>query len=171
VKFLAGALQDYVALWSLVQNTFGKGTVQTILPIGQVRSLLGSKSDEDGALKCDVQKFYRVAGGSHSFTAVASDIILPSLSDLPELAKAHKERPGYDEVIRRDTRSGRTAIFLCLSIQLRRRSEERIKNDPEFHYVMDDIGRLRHNSMRESLCYGKETRVMIRQSICVSFRT
>ncbi|PYK36959.1 MAG: hypothetical protein DME60_13095, partial [Verrucomicrobia bacterium] len=28
--------------------------------------------------------------------------------------------------------------------QLKLRSEERIKNDPEFHYVMEDIERLRH---------------------------
>jgi len=41
-----------VALWSLVtKNTFGKGTVQTILPIGRFASLLGSKSDEDGAFE------------------------------------------------------------------------------------------------------------------------
>src|SRR5205807_10578231 len=28
--------------------------------------------------------------------------------------------------------------------ELRRRSEERVKNDPEFHYVMEDMDRLRH---------------------------
>src|SRR5947208_10299758 len=83
-EIFAAALQDYGrALIVGDKNTFGKGTVQTILPIGRFASLLGSHSDEDGALKLTIQKFYRVAGGSTQLHGVASDIILPSLSDLP----------------------------------------------------------------------------------------
>jgi len=39
------------------KNTFGKGTVQTILEIGRFTSLLGSRSQDDGALKLTIQKF------------------------------------------------------------------------------------------------------------------
>jgi len=144
-EIFAAALQDYGrAVVVGDKNTFGKGTVQTILPIGRFASLLGSKSDEDGALKLTIQKFYRVAGGSTQLHGVASDIILPSLSDLPEFGEgALKNALAYDEVTRaRFTKwSDSHSLFID---QLRRRSEERIKNDPEFHYVMDDIGRLRH---------------------------
>ena len=69
------------------KNTFGKGTVQTILEIGRFTSLLGSRSQEDGALKLTIQKFYRVAGGSTQLQGVASDIVVPSLSDLPEFGE------------------------------------------------------------------------------------
>jgi len=83
-EIFAAALQDYGrAVVVGDKNTFGKGTVQTILPIGRFASLLGSRSDEDGALKLTIQKFYRVAGGSTQLHGVASDVILPSLSDLP----------------------------------------------------------------------------------------
>ena len=144
-EIFAAALQDYGrAVVVGDKNTFGKGTVQTILPIGRFASLLGSKSDEDGALKLTIQKFYRVAGGSTQLHGVASDIILPSLSDLPEFGEgALKNALAYDEVTKaRYTKwSDSHSLFID---QLRRRSEERIKNDPEFHYVMDDIGRLRH---------------------------
>jgi carboxyl-terminal processing protease len=144
-EIFAAALQDYGrAVVVGDKNTFGKGTVQTILPIGRFASLLGSHSDEDGALKLTIQKFYRVAGGSTQLHGVASDVILPSLSDLPEFGEgALKNALPYDEVAKaRYTKwSDSHSLFID---QLRRRSEERVKNDPEFHYVMEDIGRLRH---------------------------
>ena len=88
-EIFAAALQDYGrAVVVGDKNTFGKGTVQTILPIGRFASLLGSHSDEDGALKLTIQKFYRVAGGSTQLHGVASDIVLPSLSDLPEFGES-----------------------------------------------------------------------------------
>ena len=81
------------------KSTFGKGTVQTILEIGRVTSLLGNRSQEDGALKLTIQKFYRVAGGSTQLHGVESDIVLPSLSDLPEFGEgALKNCLPYDEV-------------------------------------------------------------------------
>src|ERR1043165_6200001 len=143
-EIFAAALQDYGrAVIVGDKNTFGKGTVQTILPIGRFASLLGSHSDEDGALKLTIQKFYRVAGGSTQLHGVASDIVLPSLSDLPEFGEGTlKNALPYDEVSKaRYTKWSDThSLFID---QLRRRSEERVKGDPEFHYVMEDIDRLR----------------------------
>src|SRR5881394_1160427 len=144
-EIFAAALQDYGrAVIVGDKNTFGKGTVQTILPIGRFASLLGSHSDEDGALKLTIQKFYRVAGGSTQLHGVASDVVLPSLSDLPEFGEgALKNALAYDEVAKaKYTKwSDNHSLFVD---QLKRRSGERVKNDPEFHYVMEDISRLRH---------------------------
>src|SRR6059036_3788329 len=144
-EIFAAALQDYGrAVIVGEKNTFGKGTVQTILPIGRFTLLLGSRSDDDGELKLTIQKFYRVAGGSTQLHGVASDIVLPSLSDLPEFGEgALKNALAYDEVSKaRYTKwSDSHSLFVD---QLRRRSEERVKNDPEFHYVMGDMDRLRH---------------------------
>jgi carboxyl-terminal processing protease len=144
-EIFAAALQDYGrAVIVGDKNTFGKGTVQTILPIGRFASLLGSRSDEDGALKLTIQKFYRVAGGSTQLHGVASDIVLPSLSDLPEFGEgALKNALPYDEVPKAKYTKWSDTHSLFVD-QLKRRSEERVKNDPEFHYVMEDIGRLRH---------------------------
>src|SRR5712692_9919459 len=87
-EIFAAALQDYGrAVIVGDKNTFGKGTVQTILPIGRFTSLLGSRSDDDGELKLTIQKFYRVAGGSTQLHGVASDIVLPTLTDLPEFGE------------------------------------------------------------------------------------
>src|SRR5256884_7868949 len=144
-EIFAAALQDYGrALIVGDKNTFGKGTVQTILEIGRFTSLLGSRSQDDGALKLTIQKFYRVAGGSTQLHGVASDIVLPSLSDLPEFGEgALKNALAYDEVARAKYTKWSDSHSLFVD-QLRRRSEERVKGDPEFHYVVEDMDRLRH---------------------------
>src|SRR5437879_4765507 len=144
-EIFAAALQDYGrAVIVGDKNTFGKGTVQTILPIGRFASLLGSHNDEDGALKLTIQKFYRVAGGSTQLHGVASDIVLPSLSDLPEFAEgALKNCLPYDEVPKAKYTKWSEPVSLYLD-ELKRRSSARTQNDPEFHYVMEDMDRLRH---------------------------
>lgn len=144
-EIFAAALQDYGrAVIAGDKNTFGKGTVQTILPIGRFASLLGSQSDEDGALKLTIQKFYRVAGGSTQLHGVVSDVVLPSLSDMPEFGEGALKSPlPYDEVPKAKYTKWSDTHSLFID-QLKIHSEERIKSDPEFHYVMEDIDRLRH---------------------------
>src|SRR5438045_3471941 len=158
-EIFAAALQDYGrAVVVGDKNTFDKGTVQTILPIGRFSYLLVSRSNEDGALKLTIQKFYRVAGGSTQLHGVASDVILPSLSDLPEFGEgALKNALAYDEVAKaRYTKwSDNHSLFID---QLRRRSEERVKGNPEFHYVMEDINRLRHKIDENQISLNEDVR-------------
>lgn len=158
-EIFAAALQDYGrAVIVGDKNTFGKGTVQTILPIGRFASLLGSRSDEDGALKLTIQKFYRVAGGSTQLHGVGSDIILPSLSDLPEFGEgALKNALPYDEVPKAKYTKWSDTHSLFID-QLRRRSEERVKNNPEFHYVMEDMDRLRHKIDENRISLNEDVR-------------
>lgn len=144
-EIFAAALQDYGrAVIVGDKNTFGKGTVQTILEIGRYTSLLGSRSQEDGALKLTIQKFYRVAGGSTQLHGVASDIVLPTLTDLPEFGEgALKNALPYDEVPKARFTKWADPHSLFID-ELKRRSEARAQNNPEFHYVMEDMERLRH---------------------------
>ncbi|HYJ06286.1 MAG TPA: carboxy terminal-processing peptidase [Chthoniobacterales bacterium] len=143
-EIFAAALQDYGrALIVGDKNTFGKGTVQTILEIGRFTSLLGSRSQEDGALKLTIQKFYRVAGGSTQLHGVASDIVLPTLSDLPEFGEgALKNCLPYDEVPKARFAKWSDGRGLFVD-ELKRRSQARVQENPEFRYVMEDMDRLR----------------------------
>jgi carboxyl-terminal processing protease len=143
-EIFAAALQDYGRAVIVGDgSTFGKGTVQTILEIGRFTSLLGSRSQEDGALKLTIQKFYRVAGGSTQLRGVVSDVVLPSLTDLPEVVGegALKNCLPYDEVPKAKYTKWSDTHSLFID-QLKHRSAERVQNNPEFHYVMDDLGRL-----------------------------
>ena len=132
-EIFAAALQDYGrAVIVGDQSTFGKGTVQTILEIGRFTSLLGSRSDDDGALKLTIQKFYRVAGGSTQLHGVTSDIVLPTLTDLPEFGEgALKNALPYDEVppAKYAKWSDSHSLFIP---ELKIRSAARVAADPEF---------------------------------------
>ena len=159
-EIFAAALQDYGRAVVVGDgSTFGKGTVQTILEIGRFTSLLGSRSQDDGALKLTIQKFYRVAGGSTQLHGVTSDIVLPSLTDLPELVGegALKNALPYDEVpkVKYTKWSDTHSLFLD---QLKRRSAERVAKSAEFHYVMDDLGRLRQKLADNRISLNEDTR-------------
>jgi carboxyl-terminal processing protease len=109
-------------------------------------------------LKLTIQKFYRIAGGSTQLHGVTSDIVLPSLSDLPEFGEgALKNCLGYDEVTKAKYTKWSDSHSLFID-QLRRRSEERVKADPEFHYVMEDMDRLRHKIDENRISLNEEAR-------------
>ena len=158
-EIFAAALQDYGrAVIVGDKNTFGKGTVQTILEIGRFTSLLGNHSQEDGALKLTIQKFYRVAGGSTQLHGVASDIVLPTLSDLPEYGEgALKNCLAYDEVPKAKFTKWSDTHQLFVD-ELRQRSEARVQGNPEFHYVMEDMGRLRHRLDENRISLNEDVR-------------
>lgn len=74
-EILAAAIKDYnrgVILGS--HQTFGKGTVQTFYPLGQ----LISDSRDLGALKFTTSKFYRINGSSTQLRGVEADIVIPT---------------------------------------------------------------------------------------------
>jgi carboxyl-terminal processing protease len=105
-----------------------------------------------------IQKFYRVAGGSTQLHGVASDIVIPTLTDLPEYGEgALKNCLAYDEVPKaRYTKwSDSHSLFID---ELKRRSEERIQANPEFHYVMEDMERLRRKIDENRITLNEDTR-------------
>jgi carboxyl-terminal processing protease len=94
-EILTGALADYGrAVVVGDSSTFGKGTVQTILPLAGVMDKNGLQHAYDpGALKVTISKFYRPSGVSTQLRGVASDIVLPSTSDVSEVSEASLDDP------------------------------------------------------------------------------
>ena len=95
-EIFAAAMQDYKrAVIIGGKQTYGKGTVQSILDLNQYHNL-----DEDlGALKMTIQKFYRVNGGSTQLEGVHSDISLPSRYSYMEIGERDMENAlGFDRV-------------------------------------------------------------------------
>ena len=75
-EIFAAAMQDYNRAVILGGNqTYGKGTVQNILPVNKFYP----NYDQDlGYLKMTIQKFYRINGGSTQVEGVYSDIAMPT---------------------------------------------------------------------------------------------
>ena len=81
-EILAAALQDYKrAIIVGDEHTHGKGTVQTLLSLGERK----------GSLKLTTAGFYRINGGSTQLRGVEPDIVIPSLFDVMDIGEKEHE--------------------------------------------------------------------------------
>lgn len=158
-EIFAAALQDYGrAVIVGDERSFGKGTVQTVLELGRLMMPFGLSSSEAGALKLTIQKFYRVKGGSTQLKGVESDIVLPSLTDNPEIGEGSlKNRLEYDEVAPVKIADAMSATPLFLD-ELRERSKSRVSQDPEFVYISEDANRLVERIQKNEVSLNLKTR-------------
>jgi len=79
-EILAAALQDYKrAIIVGTNTTFGKGTVQTMMPLQGGKSAMFPRGY--GEVKVTIQKFYRINGGTTQLMGVIPDVILPDIYD------------------------------------------------------------------------------------------
>jgi carboxyl-terminal processing protease len=139
-EIVAGALQDYGRAVIVGDGaTFGKGTVQNILPLKAIMDRMGLAHDGNpGALKVTISKFYRPSGGSTELRGVASDIVIPSSSEAADVGEAKLTDPlPWDTVPAAPyERVERVAAALPL---LRAGSARRIAADPAFEELRRKI--------------------------------
>lgn len=158
-EILTGALQDYErALVVGDSSTFGKGTVQSVLPLARVMDEAGlSHGYDPGALKVTIQKFYRPSGASTQLRGVASDVILPSTSDFSDVSEAALKNPlPWDTVPPAvHDRFNRVAPFVP---RLRESSSQRIATDPSFTFLAKDIAALRKNLATKTISLNEAER-------------
>ena len=143
-EILAGALQDYGrAVIAGDSSTFGKGTVQTIIPLAKVMRGQGMVPGSDpGALKVTISKFYRPSGKSTQLEGVKADIVIPSLTDQPEIGECDLIDPLPWDTIPAATFTPADRVSASLA-DLRARSQERVAKDPDFAELKTDIDHLR----------------------------
>lgn len=141
-EILAAALQDYHRAVIVGSNSFGKGTVQTIIDLDQ---LLGNKMaalKPAGSLKITVQKFYRITGGSTQEKGVTADIQLPEVYSSPELGERSLDYSLPWDTVKSLRYQEWSQDKPDLSA-LRQRSAARVKVDPAFRLIVDDQARFR----------------------------
>ena len=79
-EIFAAAIQDYGRGVIIGERTFGKGTVQSLIPLSRQASVQGGRP-ELGEIKLTIAKFYRISGGSTQHKGVEPDISMPSMID------------------------------------------------------------------------------------------
>ncbi len=83
-EIVAGALKDHKRALILGAQTFGKGSVQTIIPM------------RDGAgLRLTTARYYTPNGTSIQATGITPDIIVPSTFDAPEKSEESAKQPHF----------------------------------------------------------------------------
>jgi carboxyl-terminal processing protease len=149
-EILAGALQDYGrALIVGDTSTHGKGTVQAVIDLGS--RLQAEDPPKLGALKLTIQQFYRVNGDSTQNRGVASDIVLPSLTE--ELATSEKELDyalPFDQV-RPVEHEKLGLVSPDVVAVLKARSAQRIKDSKEFARLIKEMEQIKARRAKKEI--------------------
>jgi carboxyl-terminal processing protease len=160
-EILAGALQDYGrALIVGDSSTHGKGTVQSV---NQLRSLIPISNrlltNDPGALKLTIKKFFRPSGASTQLKGVVPDIVLPSVAnESKDIGESALENP-----LPWDTIQGAKYDYFNLVEpylpELRKRSAQRVAADKEFDYVREDIGLFKKHQADKTISLNEKQRL------------
>jgi carboxyl-terminal processing protease len=132
-EILAAALQDYKRAIVVVDNqTHVKGTVQTLMPLG----------DRKGSLKLTTAGFYRINGGSTQLKGVTPDIIIPSYLDVMDIGEDSLDHALPWDTIRPAMYRTQEGFNQYLP-QLTEESEERREKNEEFQVFLTRRDRLK----------------------------
>mgnify|MGYP000123784502 FL=1 len=121
-EIFAGAIQDYGRGIVVGGQTFGKGTVQSVLPL------------EHGQLKLTQAKFYRVSGDSTQHQGVIPDILFPSLFDKEKIGESALDEALAWDTIRPAGYKAKKDFQQWLPV-LREKHQDRIESNPDFVYL------------------------------------
>lgn len=140
-EILAGAIQDYHRGLVVGDSaTHGKGTVQTMMDLGQQMFRIANPPPL-GSLKLTVQQFYRPNGDSTQQRGVLSDIVLPSKTDHMDVSEGDLEYPvPFDKIPAIDFRRF-DSVTPNMVTTLKEKSTERIGQSADFAKLLKDIQR------------------------------
>lgn len=122
-EIFAGAIQDYQRGLIVGAQTFGKGTVQTLIPLNR------------GQLKLTQAKFYRISGQSTQHQGIIPDIALPGIYDSETIGESALEGALPWDVIAPARYRRTEQPIRPLVPTLEKEHEVRVKNDPDFVYL------------------------------------
>ncbi len=136
-EIVAAALQDHRRAVVMGERSFGKGSVQTVIPLGRGET----------ALRLTIARYYTPAGRSVQEGGVSPDVIVPQLSD-PDHATRNRVRESdlrrhlvneagiRDDILQEDVRPD--PRFAATTAELTARNIE----DYQLHYALQTIARL-----------------------------
>lgn len=134
-EIFAAAIQDYGRGLIIGENSFGKGTVQTLVSLDEIAR---SEKPQFGEVKMTVAQFFRVNGGTTQLRGVEPDIAYPTFIDEDSYGEASydnalpwvKIKPANYQVL------GNLKDIQSL---LQVRHEMRTAKDQEFQFIKEDI--------------------------------
>ncbi|MEQ9005920.1 MAG: carboxy terminal-processing peptidase, partial [Pseudomonadales bacterium] len=143
-EIFAGAIQDYGRGIIIGSQTFGKGTVQTLIPLNR------------GQLKITAAKFYRVSGQSTQHQGIIPDIEFPEIYDAERIGESALEDAMPWDMIQPAV-FPRSEDLHPLLAELNTRHERRVADDPDFKYLRAIAMRTQED--------GRKTEVSLNQAL------
>jgi len=125
-EIFAGAIQDYGRGLVVGSQTFGKGTVQTLIPLFR------------GQMKVTNAKFYRISGESTQHRGVIPDILYPEIYDVEKIGEsALEEALPWDKIAASKYNTHGSIIKVLPGV--REQHNQRISNNPDFAYLNEQV--------------------------------
>ncbi|MEX0732055.1 MAG: carboxy terminal-processing peptidase [Aquisalimonadaceae bacterium] len=153
-EIFAGAIQDYGRGLLLGEQTFGKGTVQTLVDLNRFTNDPGS---EAGRLKLTIAKFYRVTGDSTQKQGVKPDIRFPAVAANDEAGESGAENAlPWDSI--QGTRFSRFGDLSDSIPLLKQRHEHRAANDEAYQALVAELDKLSTLNKRTEVSLNRRTR-------------
>lgn len=144
-EIFAGAIQDYGRGLIVGSQTFGKGTVQTLIPLFR------------GQMKVTNAKFYRVSGESTQHRGVIPDIEYPEIYDIEKIGEsALEEALAWDKIEASKYKAQPSLSSIVPAIQ--KAHSTRIKNNPDFEYLNEQVEFLKELRSDTSISLNIDTR-------------
>src|SRR5882757_7249012 len=134
-EIFAGAIQDYHRGIILGQRTFGKGTVQNLVPLDR-----WSQKPVSGQLTVTIGKFYRVTGESTQHRGVEPDVPLPSPIDMKEVGESALEAAlPWDRIAGVPFQASAITVPTLPVATLMSDEDTRAQKDPDYRWLLSDI--------------------------------
>ena len=153
-EIFAGAIQDYHRGLIIGQNTFGKGTVQNLIPLDS-----WSQKPVDGQLTVTIGKFYRITGQSTQHRGVIPDIVLPSPINPKQVGESALPRSlPYDRIdgVPFQVATGLSAVPSIA--KLRADETARQAHDPNYQWLVADIADIQAMQAKQTVSLDLATR-------------
>ncbi|MCL4548959.1 MAG: carboxy terminal-processing peptidase [Bacteroidetes bacterium] len=153
-EIFAAAIQDYGRGLILGSNSYGKGTVQNMIDLN--RSIMASDKNL-GQLKLTIAKFYRITGSSTQRLGVKPDISFPSPYSAKEFGESSQPSAlPWDQIQPSQfTRFGNLSKIIP---KLEAKHDERIKTDPEYQYLLEELREFNENHDRKTISLNEKVR-------------
>jgi carboxyl-terminal processing protease len=145
-EIFAGAMQDYARALILGSQTFGKGTVQTLIPLNR------------GQLKITAAKFYRVSGQSTQHQGILPDVAFPELYDADQIGESSLDDAMPWDMIQPAVYD-QSAQFEPLLNEIQRRHDNRVAENPDFAYYRALVEKGKENALRTHVSLNEEARI------------
>jgi len=153
-EILAAATQDYKrAIVIGSKQTFGKGTVQNVIPLENI--VRGNDYGDLGAIKLTTQKFYRINGGSTQLEGVKSDVIVPDKYSYIDLGEKDQQNPlAWDEIppARYEPWNGYIDYEATIT-----KSKERMSGNPQIKLIEENAKWLKEQQDETTISLNYET--------------
>ena len=150
-EIFAGALQDYQRGLIVGDRSFGKGTVQTLIPL------------TEGQLKITESKFYRISGDSTQHRGVVPDVEFPSIYDAEEIGESSLDHAlNWDQI--NPVRHQRYNDLSTVVPRVTASFVERSAGNPDFVYLEEQVEMARQTSEITELPLNEAARIALRES-------